>query len=128
MLTALSCLHVLPIEVGEYLIACPVGLQVLQGLQPDALPEGVRPAASRLQAAARLEAAAAAHDVGAVADAEGHLEAAGKLLGVDFEVTGAHVRGCCARQPCCSPVPMENDGAAVFRTAFDIIPGSAGKH
>ena len=65
------------------------GFQVLAGLQPDALPESVRPAAPKLEAAARLEAAAAAHDVGAIADAQRHLEAAGQLLSVDFEVTGA---------------------------------------
>ena len=62
--------------------------QVIAGLEAERLPGELRAAASRLQAAAHLEAAAQNHDVGHIADAQGHLEAAGHLLGIEVEVTG----------------------------------------
>lgn len=64
-------------------------MQVLDGLEN--LEGSLQPDASRLRACAHLEAAAQSHDVGHVADAQAHLDAAGKLLGIDVEVTGGRL-------------------------------------
>ncbi|BDA46600.1 Tetratricopeptide repeat protein 27 [Coccomyxa sp. Obi] len=63
--------------------------QVIDGLAARRLPVELHAAASRLRAAAHLEAAAQGHDVGRIADAQAHLESAGRLMGIDVEVTGA---------------------------------------
>lgn len=63
-------------------------MQVIDGLATRRLLPELQPAASRLQAAAHLEAAAQGHDVGRITDAQTHLESAGRLMGIDVEVTG----------------------------------------